>query len=68
MNSVNFSGSNYINLNIHDDGVGLNKDKPMTGLGLPGMKERVEMNHGKFELISEVNKGLTIDISIPIKS
>jgi two-component system, NarL family, sensor histidine kinase UhpB len=68
MNSVNFSGSNYINLNIQDDGVGLNKDKPMTGLGLPGMKERVEMNHGKFELISEVNKGLTIDISIPIKS
>ncbi len=35
----------------------------MTGLGLPGMKERVEMNHGKFELTSEVNNGLTIDIN-----
>jgi len=35
---------------------------------LPGMKERVEMNHGAFDLISEPNNGLTIKISIPIKS
>ncbi|MFT5396461.1 MAG: two-component system sensor histidine kinase UhpB [Gammaproteobacteria bacterium] len=68
MNKVVSSGSEYISLNIQDDGVGLNKEKLMTGLGLPGMKERVEMNHGTFELISEPNNGLTINISIPIKS
>lgn len=68
MNKVVSSGSEYISLNIKDDGVGLNKDKPMTGLGLPGMKERVEMNHGVFDLISEPNNGLTIKIRIPIKS
>jgi two-component system, NarL family, sensor histidine kinase UhpB len=68
MNKVNSSDLEYISLNIQDDGVGLNKDKLMTGLGLPGMKERVEMNHGTFDLISEPNNGLTINISIPIKS
>ena len=68
MELVNFSDSKHINLNIRDNGVGLDKDKLMTGLGLPGMKERVEMNHGKFELISEVNNGLTIDIIIPIET
>lgn len=68
MNKVVSSGSENINLNIQDDGVGLNKEKLMNGLGLPGMKERVEMNHGTFELISEPNIGLTINISIPIKS
>jgi len=62
------SGSGYINLTIKDDGVGLNKDKLLTGLGLPGMRERVEMNHGTFDLFSEPNEGLTIKISIPIKS
>ena len=66
MNKVVSSNSEYIILNIQDDGVGLNKDKPMTGLGLPGMKERVEMNHGTFDLISEPNNGLSIKISIPI--
>ena len=68
MNKVVSSNSEYIILNIQDDGVGLNKDKLMTGLGLPGMKERVEMNHGTFDLISEPNNGLSIKISIPIKS
>jgi len=68
MNKVVSSGSEYIHLNIHDDGVGLDKAKPMTGLGLPGMKERVEMNHGTFDLISEPNNGLAIKISIPIKT
>ncbi len=67
MNKVVSSGTEYINLNIQDDGVGLNKDKLMTGLGLPGMKERVEMNHGVFDLISEPDNGLTIKIRIPIK-
>ena len=68
MELVNFSDSKHINLNIRDNGVGLDKDKLMTGLGLPGMKERVEMNHGKFELTSEVNNGLTIDIIIPVET
>tara|TARA_R110002072_G_scaffold122511_3_gene257160 strand:- start:32189 stop:33532 length:1344 start_codon:yes stop_codon:yes gene_type:complete len=70
LNKVDSSGLEYINLNIQDDGVGLdlNKDKLMTGLGLPGMKERVEMNQGTFELVSEPNCGLGINISIPIKS
>ena len=68
MNKVVSSGSEYINLNIQDDGVGLNEDELMMGLGLPGMKERVEMNHGVFELISEPNNGLTIKINIPLKS
>ena len=68
MNKVESSGAEYINLSIKDDGVGLNKEKLLTGLGLPGMKERVEMNHGTFELSSEPGNGLAINIIIPIKS
>ena len=36
-----------------------------TGLGLPIVKNLVELHGGKFKLISEVNKGTTAVISIP---
>ena len=66
INKTNFNGAKQINLKIQDDGVGLDKEQIMPGLGLPGMKERVEMNGGKFELTSEVNYGMSIDIVIPL--
>lgn len=44
----------------------MNEDVTMSGLGLPGMKERVEMNGGTFELTSVSGSGVTIDIIVPV--
>jgi two-component system, NarL family, sensor histidine kinase UhpB len=67
MDKTNSSETEYINLKIQDDGVGLDTEKITTGLGLPGMRERVEMNNGVIEFTSNVDSGFSIDISIPIK-
>jgi two-component system, NarL family, sensor histidine kinase UhpB len=66
MNKIITNGQVNISLIIEDDGIGLDETKTMTGLGLPGMKERVEMNNGTFELTSESGKGFKIDITAPI--
>ncbi|MEQ8290164.1 MAG: histidine kinase [Gammaproteobacteria bacterium] len=53
-------------LDISDDGVGIDLDNLRPGLGLLGMRERVEMLHGSFQLDTEINKGLRIQIEIPL--
>lgn len=70
MNKIIIEGTEYINLTIEDDGVGLDLDldKTMTGMGLPGIKERVEMNSGTFELSSETDKGIKIEIIVPVNN
>ena len=60
-----------INLIIEDDGIGLDSGKTMTGLGLPGMKERVEMNQGTIEIKNKQDSGhsgLRIEVVVPIKT
>ena len=42
-----------IDLEIYDDGIGLDIDDVKLGFGLLGMKERVEMHNGKFEFFSK---------------
>lgn len=56
-----------INLIIEDDGIGLDSDKTMTGLGLPGMKERVEMNQGSIEIKNKQDGGLRIEVIVPVE-
>lgn len=55
-----------IQLDISDDGIGIDLDNLRPGLGLLGMRERVEMLHGSFQLNTEINKGLKIQIEIPL--
>jgi two-component system, NarL family, sensor histidine kinase UhpB len=66
MNKVVANEEENIHLIIEDDGVGLDENKTMSGLGVPGMKERVEMNNGTFELTSESGKGIKIEIIVPV--
>ncbi len=66
MNRFISDGVESISLVIEDDGVGLDESKTMSGLGLPGMKERIEMNGGVFQLSSEKNKGIKIQINVPV--
>ncbi|MGB1800943.1 MAG: histidine kinase [Gammaproteobacteria bacterium] len=61
-------GVSNINLIIEDDGVGLDLGKTMTGLGLPGMKERVEMNQGTIEIKNKQDNGLKIEVLVPVKT
>ena len=68
MNKTSSDGLEKIDLKIQDDGVGFDKERKMIGLGLPGMRERVEMNKGKLELTSETNNGVTIEIVIPMNT
>lgn len=68
MNKITKSESGYIILKIQDDGIGIDKENMAMGLGLSGMKERVEMNNGKFELTSDSEPGIEINISIPLQS
>jgi len=54
-------------LEIHDDGVGIDKEKIKLSFGLLGMKERVEMHGGEFEFFSKQGGGFKISLLIPIK-
>lgn len=58
----------HLILKIEDNGVGMDlhkKDKTRT-LGLLGMKERINMVNGKFEIISTPGEGTAIVITIPL--
>jgi two-component system sensor histidine kinase UhpB len=55
-----------ITVKIKDNGKGFNPSKT-DGLGLPGMRERVEGLGGEFEIESNSNKGTTISAWIPLR-
>lgn len=59
-----------VSVTIYDDGIGFETaqlDKQLTvGLGLTGMKERVETLHGELKINSGAGNGTTIKIQIPI--
>ena len=57
---------NNIELEIYDDGVGIDDANINPGLGLLGMKERVEMHNGIFEFSSSQSNGFRISIVIPV--
>jgi len=61
-----------VSLNIKDDGKGFFAaevlvDKDRDGYGLLGMKERVELLNGQFNIQSEPKQGTDIQITIPIQ-
>lgn len=53
-------------LDIKDDGRGIDLSVPRTGLGLIGMRERVEALGGEFNLDGSEGEGLSIMISVPL--
>ncbi len=62
------NGSEYISLDINDNGIGIDMENLKPGLGLLGMRERVEMLNGQFQLTTKINEGLHIAIEIPLDS
>jgi signal transduction histidine kinase len=55
---------------IEDNGIGFNVNKKLnskkTGMGIQNLIKRVERENGKFSLDSQIGKGTTIVIEIPI--
>ena len=65
------NNQNHILLEIADNGRGFNTRKVLSGkdalfgFGIHGMRERVEICKGKFQISSEPDKGTSVDVSIP---
>lgn len=55
-----------LTLSIEDNGCGMDTDNPGRGLGLIGMRERVEALSGALSVQSAPGKGVTIRVSIPL--
>jgi two-component system, NarL family, sensor histidine kinase UhpB len=53
-------------LEMRDDGAGLSPGTPKPGSGLTGMRERVGLLGGSFELLSEPGRGVTIRVELPV--
>jgi signal transduction histidine kinase len=55
-----------LNLVISDDGAGTNQWHTASGLGLVGMRERVESLGGSLEIVSTSGHGFRIKAAIPV--
>ena len=63
-----FTEDNHVKLIIQDNGKGFNPEKVKKDrLGIQGMRERIEMLGGTFNIISDINKGTEIDICLETK-
>jgi two-component system sensor histidine kinase UhpB len=57
---------NAIELSIADDGVGFDPATTTRGLGLPGIRERVEAMQGGFRLETSAGRGVSLRIHVPL--
>ena len=61
--------NNIITLFIEDNGIGFEENdiKNKKTLGLLGMKERIQLIHGKYEINGNSGKGTSVIITVPLK-
>ena len=55
-----------VRLVIRDDGAGMAAASRGTGLGLIGMRERVEAHNGHFSILTKPDEGTTITVDLPL--
>ena len=58
--------NNFIHIHISDNGKGFDIVNSTKGNGLRNMKERAENINSKLEIISDINRGTTIGLTLPI--
>jgi PAS domain S-box-containing protein len=58
-----------LHLSVKDDGIGFDaaEVRKKQGLGLSSIRERVRLVHGKHRIVSEPEKGTTIEVTVPLK-
>jgi signal transduction histidine kinase len=54
-----------VEVSVRDDGIGFEPDKPRSGFGLAGMRERVALAGGTLEILSAPGSGTSIRASLP---
>lgn len=60
--------SDELHVVLEDSGSGFDlRQRNMTRLGIPGMRERTELLGGRFQLTSEPGAGTRIEVSIPLQ-
>ena len=62
--TVSLMKTGSLHLQIKDDGKGFQKDKNRKsgGLGLHSMRERAKLSDGHLSILSELNKGTSIEV------
>lgn len=58
--------SETVDLVIEDNGRGIDQARASRGLGLIGIRERVETLGGEFHLVSGSGKGTSVRVSVPV--
>jgi two-component system, NarL family, sensor histidine kinase UhpB len=61
-----------VRLQVEDNGIGFDpkqppRHEPGSGLGLPGMRERVALVSGRLEIESAAGEGACITVELPVK-
>lgn len=62
------NGADEVVFGIVDDGCGADLSGKALGLGLVGMRERVEMRGGQLELMTSPGRGFSIHATVPLTS
>ncbi|MEN8907233.1 MAG: histidine kinase [Clostridiales bacterium] len=57
---------NIVELSIEDNGIGLEKGKKVTGIGMKNMSSLVKINNGEIDVKSSRGKGTFLKVRIPI--
>lgn len=57
-----------VRLRLRDNGIGFDPEKAHEGFGLQGIRERAETMGAKLTISSEIGKGTSISIILPIES
>lgn len=60
------SGGRHLEMIVEDDGKGVDPAEPRTGLGLIGLRERVEGLGGRFEINGKTGAGTRVFAAIPL--
>jgi signal transduction histidine kinase len=58
--------TNYLEVQVQDNGTGFNPQENTTGFGIQGMRERTTALGGKFNLVSLPEKGCHVTATIPL--
>ena len=59
-------GAAGLQIEVHDDGIGFDTEQASAGIGLSGMRERVAVVNGRFDVRSELGAGCQIHIFLPL--
>jgi signal transduction histidine kinase len=63
---VESAAEGTIEIEIEDDGVGFDTDRPGDGFGLVGMRERVAIAGGRMRIASAPGGGTRLEVSLPV--